>query len=75
MVFGNPLGGTPVMDQAPLAALDLPLKILVWRDDDGKVWVIFLAAAWLADRYDIPVSLVPPISAAETLTQQVALGH
>ena len=35
VVFGNPKAGTPVMVAAPLAALDLPLKLLVWADDDG----------------------------------------
>ena len=35
MIFGNPKAGTPVMQAAPLAALDLPLKVLVW-DDGGQ---------------------------------------
>ena len=35
VVFGNPSAGTPVMQASPLAALDLPLKVLVWHDDGG----------------------------------------
>ncbi len=35
VVFGNPAAGTPVMDAAPLSALDLPLKVLVWSDADA----------------------------------------
>ena len=37
LVFGNPVGGTPAMAASPLVALDLPLKVLVWMDDDGAV--------------------------------------
>ena len=35
VLFGNPAGGTPVMEAVPLSALDLPLKVLVWDDGDG----------------------------------------
>jgi uncharacterized protein (DUF302 family) len=38
LIFGNPRAGTPVMLAAPSSAIDLPLKILVWEDDQGKVW-------------------------------------
>jgi uncharacterized protein (DUF302 family) len=44
VVFGTPVAGTPVMQAAPLAALDLPLKILVW-DDDGQTRVSYTASA------------------------------
>lgn len=40
LVYGNPKGGTPIMQAAPLAALDLPLRVLV-REDDGRVLVAF----------------------------------
>ena len=39
LVFGNPVGGTPAMVTSPLVALDLPLKVLVWMEDDGVVWM------------------------------------
>ena len=35
VIFGNPKGGTPLMDAFPLVALELPLKLLVWQDDNG----------------------------------------
>jgi uncharacterized protein (DUF302 family) len=36
VIFGNPAAGTPVMAAAPLAALDLPLKILIWPTATGR---------------------------------------
>ena len=39
LIFGNPKAGTPVMLAAPSSAIDLPLKILIWEDAQGKVWV------------------------------------
>jgi uncharacterized protein (DUF302 family) len=72
LMFGNPRGGTPVMQAAPLAALDLPLKVVVWADDDGVVWMTFLTAAWLAHRYDLPPPLTQPLAAADALTSGVA---
>jgi len=72
VIFGNPAGGTPVMQAAPLAALDLPLKILVWSDDAGAVWMTYIAADWLVRRYELSVDLAGPLSAPEVLTGRVA---
>ncbi len=52
VVFGNPKAGTPVMVAAPLAALDLPLKLLVWADD-GATRVSYVDPAVIAARYDL----------------------
>jgi len=41
LIFGNARAGTPLMIVAPLAALDLPLKVLIWQGDDGKAWVSY----------------------------------
>ena len=72
LVFGNPAAGTHVMEAAPLAALDLPLKILVWEDDDGTTWMTYLAAAWLADRYHLPAGVRGPLAAVDSLAAGVA---
>ena len=72
LVFGNPAGGTPAMVASPLAALDLPLKILVWMDDDGAVWMSYLDAGWLAARHGLATELAAPLSAVDRLTAQVA---
>jgi len=72
LVFGNPVGGTPAMVASPLVALDLPLKVLVWMDDDGAVWMSYLDAAWLAARHGLVTELAAPLSAVDGLTAQVA---
>jgi uncharacterized protein (DUF302 family) len=67
VIFGNPKGGTPVMQAAPLAALDLPLKVLVW-DDGGKTKLTYTAPAALAARYAVPDDVAAPLSAIDALT-------
>src|SRR5258707_4541407 len=51
LVFGNPKVGTPIMVAAPTTALDLPLKVLFSQDANGKVWLSYNAAEYLADRH------------------------
>ncbi|MGO8861680.1 MAG: DUF302 domain-containing protein [Acidimicrobiales bacterium] len=72
MIFGNPAAGTPVMEAVPLSALDLPLKVLVWEDDSGQVWMTYLSAAWLAKRYGLEADLARPLGAPDALTSRVA---
>jgi uncharacterized protein (DUF302 family) len=67
IVFGSPAAGTPVMEAVPMAALDLPLKVLVW-DDEGQTRVSYLAPAALAARYAIPAELAAPLAAIDKLT-------
>jgi len=47
VVFGNPKLGTPGMQKAPTVAIDVPLKALVWEDDQGKVWLTYNSAEYL----------------------------
>src|ERR1700685_4398001 len=56
VLFGSPAAGTPVMDAAPLAALDLPLKVLVW-DDGGQTEVTYTAPEALAARHRLTPEL------------------
>jgi uncharacterized protein (DUF302 family) len=70
IIFGNPAGGTPVMDAQPLAALDLPLKLLVW-DDDGDTRVSYLTPAVLAARFGLTEALAAPLAGIEGLVQAV----
>jgi uncharacterized protein (DUF302 family) len=67
VVFGSPVAGTPVMQAAPLAALDLPLKILVW-DDDGQTRVSYAAPAELAVRYALTDELSARLGGIDGLT-------
>ena len=68
VLFGNPAGGTPVMEAAPLAALDLPLKVLVWDGGDQGCQVSYTDPAVLAARYDLPAEVVAPLAAVGGLT-------
>jgi uncharacterized protein (DUF302 family) len=62
-VIGNPAAGTRVMELSPEAAIDLPLKILVWQDEAGQVWVGVNDAAYLQRRHGMPADLLPVLGA------------
>jgi uncharacterized protein (DUF302 family) len=72
LIFGNPRGGTPVMRAAPLAAIDLPMKLLVWQDDGGAVWMSHLDPDWLAERHGLTGDLAAPLTAPGALASRVA---
>ena len=72
LIFGNPKGGTPVMLAAPSSAIDLPLKILVWEDVQGKVWITYNSPSYLQERHNIPRDLLPSIAVIETLAAKAA---
>ena len=67
MIFGNPRAGTPAMLAAPSIALDLPLKILIREDSQGRVWVSYNSPAYLQERHALPPGLLPNIAAVEEL--------
>jgi uncharacterized protein (DUF302 family) len=62
LIFGNPKGGTPLMLAAPSVAIDLPLKILVWEDSQGKVWLSYNSPAYLQERHGLPQDLLQNIA-------------
>jgi uncharacterized protein (DUF302 family) len=72
LIFGNPKAGTPVMLAAPSIAIDLPLKLLVWEDDSGKVWISYNSAEYLRDRHNVPDELMKNIAAAEGIAAKAA---
>lgn len=72
LVFGNPRAGTPLMLAAPRSAIDLPLKILVWEDAQGKVWVSYNSPASLEKRHGLPPELVQNIAVVATLATSAA---
>lgn len=53
LIFGNPKGGTPLMECAQTVGIDLPLKVLVWQDKDNKVWLGYNDMAFIAKRHNI----------------------
>jgi len=67
VIFGSPQAGTPVMDAAPLAALDLPLKVLVWADA-GQTKVSYTAPQALAARYGLSEELAGRLAGIDALT-------
>lgn len=69
-IFGSPKAGTPVMDAAPLAALDLPLKVVVWQDGD-QTKISYTDAAELAARYHLSDDLAKPLGAAAAIVNAV----
>lgn len=50
-IFGNPAGGTPLMECAQSMGIDLPLKMLLWQTTDGSVMLGYNDPAWLAKRH------------------------
>ncbi len=71
VIFGSPAKGTPVMLASPQAALDLPLKVLVWDDGNGAVSVSYNSPDFLADRYHIEGALRAPFGAVKLLVDAV----
>jgi uncharacterized protein (DUF302 family) len=67
VIFGSPAAGTPVMAASPLAALDLPLKVLVW-DDDGQTKVSYYSPDALAARHHLGADLAGNLAAINALT-------
>jgi len=53
VIFGNPKGGTALMQDRQSAGIDLPLKALVWQGADGKVWLSYNDPAWIAQRHGL----------------------
>jgi uncharacterized protein (DUF302 family) len=73
VIFGDPRTGTPIMQAAPLAGLDLPLKVLV-RADPGRTCVSYTAPAELAARYQLSDELAAGLAGIDALTN-AAVGR
>ena len=69
LIFGNPRAGTPLMVAAPRSAIDLPLKILVWQDDAGQVWLSYNSPRFLEDRHSLTAELVANVAVVEALAR------
>jgi uncharacterized protein (DUF302 family) len=67
LIFGNPKAGTPLMLASPSSAIDLPLKLLVWEDAQGKVWVSYNSPEYLRERHGLPEELMQNIAIIEGL--------
>ena len=67
VIFGSPVAGTPVMQASPLAALDLPLRVLVW-DDDGRTRISYTDPDVLATRHNLSDDLASRLAGIGPLT-------
>ena len=72
LIFGSPKAGTPLMLASPSVAIDLPLKILIWEDAQGKAWLSYNSPAYLQERHSIPAELMQNIAVIEALASKAA---
>jgi uncharacterized protein (DUF302 family) len=72
LIFGNPEAGTPLMLAAPTIAIDLPMKLLVWEDSSGQVWITYNTPEYLQKRHALPENLAATLGAVEALAKNVA---
>jgi uncharacterized protein (DUF302 family) len=67
VIFGSPAAGTPVMVAAPMSAIDLPLKVLIW-DDDGHTKVSYYDPAAIVAERHVPAELAGNLAGINALT-------
>lgn len=72
VIFGNPKGGTALMQEQQSAGIDLPLKALVWEDASGKAWLTYNDPAWIAKRHDLGAPSAAAIRAIGELLSAIA---
>ena len=72
VIFGNPKGGTPLMLAFPLVAIDLPLKLLVAQDANGKCSISYNSPQYLKERHGISDDLIQNIAIIEALAAEAA---
>ena len=72
VLFGNPRGGTVLMQDQQSAGIDLPLKVLVWEDAGGTAWSSYNDPQWLAKRHGLGRKSAPAVAAMATALQALA---
>ena len=72
LIFGKPSAGIPLMNANPLSGLDLPLKVLVWEDDEKKVWLSYNKFEYIQKRFNLPLNLILNLSRTETIFLKAA---
>jgi uncharacterized protein (DUF302 family) len=72
LIFGNPKAGTPLMQSAPTAGIDLPLKALVWEDADGATWIGYNDARYIVERHGLDGALAANLAAVVPLLERAA---
>jgi uncharacterized protein (DUF302 family) len=66
VIFGNARGGTPLMEASQTTGIDLPLKVLVWQDAEGKTWLSYNEPSWIIQRHHLGIKaeIVDKLAAA-----------
>jgi uncharacterized protein (DUF302 family) len=72
LIFGNPKGGTPLMQAMPTVGLDLPLKALVWEDSEGKTWLAYNDPQYIVQRHGVAGNLSANLAAVIPLLERAA---
>jgi uncharacterized protein (DUF302 family) len=72
VIFGSPKAGTALMQAAPTTAIDLPLKALVWQDDEDRTWLAWNTAEHIQKRHGFPEELVNNIAPVAALLRKAA---
>jgi uncharacterized protein (DUF302 family) len=72
VIFGNPKGGTPLMQSVQTVGIDLPLKALVWRDAAGDTWLSYNDPTWLAQRHGLGGETEPAVNAMTAALSAIA---
>lgn len=69
ILFGNPRAGAALVRENPVAGLDLPLKVIAWEDNHGKVWLGYNDACYLEERHNLIPDKDSPLDLSELLTK------
>jgi uncharacterized protein (DUF302 family) len=72
LIFGNPKAGTPLMQAVPASGLDLPLKVLVWEDAQGKTWLAYNRPEYIVARHGLPAALAANLAGVVPLIEGAA---
>lgn len=72
LIFGNPKGGTPLMLASPSIAIDLPLKLLVAEDANGRCSISYNSPQYLQQRHGLSNDLIQNIAIIEALAAEAA---
>jgi uncharacterized protein (DUF302 family) len=70
LIFGNPKGGTPLMQAVPTVGLDLPLKALVWEDSESKTWLAYNDPKYIVQRHAVERDLSANLAAVVPLLER-----
>ena len=72
VIFGNPKGGTALMQDRQSAGIDLPLKALIFEDADGRAWLTYNDPAWIAERHGLGAASAAAVKAMAEILSAIA---